>query len=260
MHATAVVVASLFCALVAPAAQASVRVLVTPIVAGDDEAARESARTLTRSVETALRAAIDDVEIVTPAALDTQVELSVARECVAGLSDDAGAVSTCMTELADAIDVDYIARPHLGRLGQELVLTLSLIAGDRAIVVAQGQRRADASSPEALLDQIPGLARAVADDADLGHVRRSGRVVPVVPIVVAGSGLVVVGAGVVGLAIRGSLSGPYGRGELGRNDARLYEGIDGPFLIGGIAAVVVGGVAAVGGAGFAIWSVVGTEE
>ncbi len=258
MRATLVVVLATL--LFADAAAARVRILVTPIRdsgAGGDE----TAKTLTRAVETALAGAVKDVEIVTPAALDTAIEIESARDCVGPKeSDDSKVVSSCLSELADAIDVDVIARPSLGRIGSELVLTLTLLDGERAVVVAQGQRRADKDSPEALLDQIPGLAKEVAKDADLVIAGKRKRAVPVGAIVVAGSGAVVAGLGVGALAVRGVYSGDYERGALDRDEARAYEFIDVPFLIGGIGAVVVGGVTALVAGGVAVWSAVSPEE
>ncbi len=236
-------------------ARAGLRILVTPIVAaeGADSSEVERNRTLTRSVETALRAAIPDVEIVTPAALDAAIELETVRDCV-----DAEVTGSCLTELADAVDVDYIARPHLGRVGDELVLTLALLDGHRALVVAQGQRRARADRPADLLDAIDALAVALAADAKLGAAASStrGGGLPMVPIAASVGGAVVAGVGATLLIVRGSIAGPYDAGDLALEDARGYEAINRPFLIGGIGAVVVGTLVTLGGAGLAVWAVV----
>lgn len=259
MRATAPVVLVAVCfwavCLFAGSAQAATRILVTPI---PGSAKDDTARTLTRAVETAIAAAVDEGEIVTPQALDTAVEIAAARDCVG--DDNSAVVSSCLSELADAIDVEFIARPSLGRLGSELVLTLTLLDGARAVVVAQAQRRADASSPEALLDQIPGLAKEVAKAADIAATGKKKRTVPVAAIGVSVGGAVVAAVGAVALGVRGSLAGDYEDGDLDRDDARAYEAIDAPFLFGGIGSVVVGGAVALAGAGFAVWSVIAPEE
>ena len=288
MRAIAVlVVASCFAAVHARAAanvsvvaavgddvRGNVRILVAPIAATGDRDDDEMGKTLTRAVETALGAAVKDVEIVTPAALDTAVEINLARECASfsgddgdhgaangkGAADGKGAGDSCLSELADAVDVDVIARPSLGRLGSELVLTLTLLDGDKAVVVAQGLRRADKGAPEALLDQIPGLAKDVARDADLATVARRRRAVPGAAIGTALVGVVVVGVGVGALAVRGLFSGDYASGRLDVNGARAYESIDAPFLYGGIGAVGVGSATALVAGGVAIWSVIAPEE
>jgi hypothetical protein len=242
-----------------PAVFADVRVFVTPIL---NEADPEISQTLSRSTESALKAAIADVEIVTTAALDTAIELSTMRDCVGSAGVDEGGADSCLSELADAIDVDFIARPHLGRVGDELVFTLSLLDGHRAVVLAQGQRRVNADAPARLLDVVNDLAKEVAKEASLHRSsdRRSARVVPLTPIMVAGGGVVGVGVGAVALGIRGAMSGDYERARLDRGAAQLYETIDAPFLWGGIGLVVIGGATALLGGGLAVFNVINEGE
>ncbi len=228
------------------------RIFVTPIL---NDADLEISRTLTKATETALQAAVPNAEIVTPAALDSAIEVSTVRDCVgpSGGGHADAAADSCLSELADAVDVDFIARPHLGRVGDDLVLTLSILDGHRAVVLAQGMRRVRAATPAALLDVVPELAIAVARDADL---RAHGvRPLPVVPIVVGVSGLAGAGLGAAALVIRGSMSGDYEHARLDRGQAQAYELIDAPFLWGGVGLAVVGGVVALGGSGLAVWTI-----
>ncbi|MDP2340276.1 MAG: hypothetical protein Q8O67_04910 [Deltaproteobacteria bacterium] len=239
-----------------PEVLAGARIFVTPIL---NDTNPGSSQTLSRAVETAVKAALPDAEIVTTSALDTAIEMSTMRDCVGSAGPDDGADS-CLSELADAIDVDYIARPHLGRVGRELVLTLSLLDGRRAVVLAQGHRRVAMDSPGALLDVVNGLAKEVVRAADLRSDRPRARVVPITPIIAAGGGVVGVGVGALALGVRGSLSGDYERARLDRGQAQFYELIDAPFLWGGIGLVVVGGVVALAGGGIAVLTVVNEGE
>ena len=254
--AVVVVVAALCAAFFAgfsTPARADIRIFVTPI---HNEADLEIGRTLTRATETALKAAIPDAEIVTPAALDTAIEMNAVRDCVGSTGSDG--TDSCLTELADAVDVDYIARPHLGRIGDDLVLTLSILDGRRAVVLAQGLRRVSARDPAELLDVVTGLAKEVARGADLRSTRR--RPVPLAPIVVSAGGVVAVGLGALALGVRGGLAGDYERARLDRSQAQAFELIDQPFLWGGIGLVVVGGGVALSGASVAVWSIVSEAE
>jgi hypothetical protein len=234
--------------LVSSSAQAS-RVLVLP-VGGDVDAS--TSVTLGRAVETAVQAALPNDEIMTPASLQTSMEVSQLRDCTA---DEA--VGACVSELADAANADVVVRPHLGRLGDEMLLTMTLTAGSSARLLAQAQRRVEADRPSGLLDVIPGLVRQTVGDAGLG--RTGPRPAPIVPIGVAVGGAVGAGLGVIVLAVRGTVADDYQSGDLDRGSAGAFEVLGGPALLGGGALVVAGTLVALGGAGVAVWSIVGGE-
>ena len=225
------------------------RILVLP-VAGDGDASRSA--TLGRAIETAVRDALPDEEVMTTASLQTSVEVSQLQDCV---SDEA--VGACVSELADAANADIVVRPHLGRLGDELLLTMTVTAGSSARLVAQGQRRVDAGHPSDLLDVIPGLARQTIADAGLGGV--GAWTAPIVPMVVAVGGAVGIGLGLVVLKLRDQAATQYASGELSRASARDFETYGPTILVGGVGLVVAGALSTLGGAGFAVWSVVGGD-
>lgn len=240
---------------VAPNAWAQTRILVLPVQApADTPEDAATAQTLTRAIETSLGSAAV-VQIVTPAAVSATLELEAQRQCLGG---DPSA--SCVTELADAVDVDFVARAQLGRLGSEYVLTLALIDGDDAIVAAQGQRRAESDNPSALLDQIPSLCKEVAADAELSTKQKRRRSAPVVPLAVAGVGAAVAGLGVGAVVVRGVFVDDFNRGRLDRTGAVLFDALDEPLLYGGLGAIVVGGLTALGAGGYAVWTVVAPEE
>jgi len=234
--------------LLSSSAQAS-RVLVLP-VGGDVDPSM--AVTLGRAVETAVRDALPNDEIMTAASLQTSVEVSQLQDCT---SDEA--VGACVSELADAANADLVVRPHLGRLGDELLLTMTLTAGSSARLLSQAQRRVEADRPSGLLDVIPGLVRQSVGDAGLGRV--GPRPAPIVPIGVAVGGAVGAGLGVIVLAVRAGAAEKYDGADLDRGSAVAFEVLGGPALVGGGALVVAGTLVALGGAGVAVWSIVGGE-
>lgn len=223
----------------APAA--AQRVLVLPVGGESD---RRTATTLGRAVETAVREALPTAEVMTVAALETSVALGELQDCTSEVE-----VGACISEIADAANAEVVVSPHLGRLGDELVLTVTMTGGVSARVLGQGQRRVPQARPAILLDVIPGLIR----DVDAGLLRAS-REVPGAAIAVAVGGAVGAGLGVAVLGIRAVAGNAFDQGTLDRAQAGAFETLRQPALIGGVAVVVIGGVAALVGTGAAIWA------
>ena len=239
-----------WCFLAAAPAAAS-RLFVTPIGFPSDA---ELARTLTRAVETAVVEAIPGADVTTTAALDTAVELQVIRECVSDQEQ-----GSCISEIAQAVDVDFVVRPHLGQVGSELVLTLSVLDGNKATVLAQGNRRTALGDPARLLDVIPGLVREVADGAGLptapGRTDKPPadaaldtglhKPLPALPLALALVGVVGAGLG-VGLQAWALVQG-YRRSqaELSAEDAAAIEQVGPAGLVGG-SVLLLGGIGCAG--------------
>jgi len=218
------------------------RVLVLP-VGGDVDASMST--TLGRAVETAVRDALPGAEVMTSASLETSIEVSRLQDCAL---DEA--VGACISEIADAANAEVVVRPHLGRLGDEYIFTVTMTGGVSARLLAQGQRRAPVARPTTLLDVIPALVQATAVDAGLARERRD---VSGAAIAVAVGGAVGAGVGVALLAVRAVAEGEYNKGNLERAQASSFETLQQPALYLGAAIVVVGGVAALGGTAAAVW-------
>lgn len=244
MHATSPhAVIALCCLLLSSSSAQALRVLVTPVFGEGDKAMQQ---TLSRAVETAVAAALPRAEIMSATTIETSIELSQLRDC----ASDA-AVSNCLTDIADAANAEIVVRPHLGRLGDELVLSMSVLEGPTARLLSQGQRRVRVDAPGALLDAIPRLVRDVATDAYLLQPRvKKGP--PVVPITVGVIGAAVAGGGVFALVARNAIATDYENGDASADDARFYEENGDAVLVAGIGAVVVGGALAVTGTIIAI--------
>ena len=105
------------------------RVLVLP-VGGDVDASM--ATTLGRAVETAVRDALPGAEVMTSASLETSIEVSRLQDCAL---DEA--VGACISEIADAANAEVVVRPHLGRLGDEYIFTVTMTGGVSARLLAQ---------------------------------------------------------------------------------------------------------------------------
>lgn len=239
MHATSPHAVILLCFLLLSSSSAhALRVLVTPFVGEGDKAMQQ---TLGRAVETAVAEALPRAEIISATTIETSIELSQLRDC----ASDA-AVSTCLTDIADAANAEIVVRPHLGRLGDELVLSMSVLEGPTARLLSQGQRRVRADAPGALLDAIPRLVRDVATDAYLLQPRVK-RGPPVAPITVGVIGAVVAGGGVIALVARNALAVDYENGDASAADARFYEDHGDTVLVAGVGAVIVGGALAITG-------------
>ncbi len=229
---------------------AAQRILVLPVSSdGLDEG---TSKTLGRAIETSVRNVVVDGEVITADALQTSIQLSQLQDC---LGDEA--VGACTTEIADAANADAVIRPHVGKLGDELLLTLTVTEGSSARLMAQGQRRGPVDAPGQLLDVIPGLSRQVLETAGLARLKP--KAVPVVPIAVGVGGVLGAGVGVGILLIRNSTAEKYGAGELDRGSASAFEAVGDAALIGGAVLVVGGALAAIGGAGVAAWTIVGDE-
>jgi len=239
----------LLAVLSAPSGALASRVLVLPV---GGELGRSEGEALSRAVETAVREATAGHEVMTLAALQTSMRMSELRDCA---GDEQA--TACVSEIADAANADVVVAPTLGRLGDQLLLTLTLTAGARATLLAQVQRRADADRPSALLDVIPGAVRQAVDDA--GLVNAVPRPVPVAAIGTAVGGGVLAALGTVALVVRGVASGQYAEGRLDQEQARAYELYDQPALFGGVIGVVVGGAFTIGGGGVAVYSLVARE-
>jgi hypothetical protein len=233
---------ALVVALAAPA-QAT-RIFVAPVQA-DDAAV---ATTWGAAVESALHEALPGVELVTRQALDAVVAVENARDCLA-----VDGVTSCLSELADALDVDFLARASYGRLGAQHVLTVSLVDGRRAVVVAQGQR--SAVDPEVLWETVPGLVREVLEGA--GLLARPPSLLGPGVVVGAGVGVALLGAGA--WLLREELAPAYAAGRFDRSQARLFEAVEAPMLYGGLGAVVVGSVVALVGVGLGAWIVASAD-
>lgn len=233
--------AVLACAVWAPAAHAT-RLLIAPV---PGEALGGAAAVMSRAVESAALEHLPDLVVLTPAALEQQLELGLARAC-AGDGDDAA----CVVEFAAALDADWVLRPRLSEAQGSMHLTLSLFDGKRAELVAQATRAAPVGSVDRLTAQVPALVVDVA---------RKARI-PVVPIAAGPSaaGIALVSTGAVGLAL-GALGGggsvlmeaQYLGAKLDRDAASTWEGAR-LFAWGTSAACVVVGAAAVT-AGALVW-------
>ncbi len=228
----------------APAAAAE-RVLVLPVGGEVDSA---TATTLGRAVETAVRDTLPAAEVMSAATLETSIGMSRMQDCAL---DEA--VGSCIAEIADAANADVVVRPHLGRLGDEYVFTVTMTGGATARLLGQGQRRVPVARPTALLDVIPGLVERTAVDAGLARERRE---VSGAAIAVAVGGAVGAGLGVGLLGLRAVAGAEYDKGNLERDQAGAYETLQQPALYGGAAIVVVGGLAALGGTAAALWPLV----
>jgi hypothetical protein len=232
-----------------PAPKRPPRIYVAPVQAPGVDDAAAATRTLGSAIEVALHDAVPGAELVTGASLDAVVQVNDARDCLA-----VDGVASCLSELADALDVDYLARPQYGRLGSEHVLSLSLIDGRRAVVVAQAQRVA--GDVVLLLDAIPGLARDIA--ADAGLVRPPSPLA--VAAAVAGVGVVVGGAGAIALGVQELARDEYLLGNLDAGPAGVFEATELSVLYGGLVAVGVGVVAVVVAAGLAGVALLAPED
>ncbi len=232
-------------------ASAAQRILVLPLGSDgmDDVTAK---KTLGRAVETSVRDMVVNGEVITADALQTSIQMSQLQDCLGDV-----ALSACATEIADAANADAIVRAHVGKLGDELLLTLTITEGSSSRLLAQGQRRASADAPSELLDVIPSLVRQVFQTSGLARVKP--KAVPIVPIMVSAGGLLGAGVGTGILLLRNAAAVQYDAGELDRSSASSFETLGGPALIGGAVLVVGGAVVAVGGVGVAAWSYLGGE-
>lgn len=221
------------------------RVLVLPVGGEVDSA---TSTTLGRAVETAVRDTLPAAEVMSAATLETSIGMSRLQDCAL---DEA--VGACVAEIADAANADVVVRPHLGRLGDEYVLTVTMTGGSSARLLGQGLRRVPVARPAALLDVIPGLIERTAVDAGLARERRE---VSAAAIAVAVGGAVATGVAVGGLGLRAVAGAEYDQGNLDRGQAGAYEALQQPALYGSTVVVIIGGLAALGGTAAAVWPLV----
>lgn len=72
-----------------------------------------------------------------------------------GCSED----SSCLAEIGGALGVDRLIHGSIGRVGESLVINISSIDPDGARAVSSVSERLKASSDEAFLDALPGIAQ-----------------------------------------------------------------------------------------------------
>lgn len=233
-----VVGAALGAALGAAPAHAT-RLLIAPL---PGEAQGGVAAVLSRAVESAALDRLPDLVVLTPTALEQQLELGLARAC-AGEGDDAA----CVIEYAAALDADWVLRQRLSEAQGSLHLTLSLFDGKRAELVAQATRSAPADDVDRLTREVPALVTELAKKARIP--------VAVEPLGPSPVGLALVGAGATGLALGALAAGgslfvesQYLGAQLDRDGARAWEGARLLAWGASAAGVVVGGAMVTAGA------------
>lgn len=151
-----------FVALNARAA-APVKVAFLGIKAEDGVAAAKVA-SLSEYVQSEL-ASLGPYQVIGPDEIQSLVGLEKERQLL-GCSD-----SSCVTEIAGALGVDRALMGSVGRLGDALLLNLSLVDVPHARVVARvGRRATSRDSLEPLLDVVPAMLREMARDD--GHPLR----------------------------------------------------------------------------------------
>lgn len=189
------------------------RIFVAPIPGDDPEAAA-----LSRSLETAVLKRVLDADVVTPRALDTQVEMELLKACRTG--DD----TSCVVDFAQSMGVDWVLRPQLGSVGDRAILTVSLYDGQRAALVGQGERHAPKDAPERLLEQVPDLVTEVAGAAGLRVVVPRPPAPPLVAWgAVGGGALLLVVSGATHVLAFAVFEPSYEKAEMTRDQARAWE-------------------------------------
>lgn len=246
--------AALLALAAAAPAGAATRVLLTDVGA-DDGLDPATASTLNRVFEGEVRRTVPDVELVTFRAVRTNLEVAEMADC---LGDEEAAA--CATELGNALGVDLVATPRLGRLGSVRVLTLSVYRLGDATVAGQSTRRTEGNDA-ALLDEVRPLVEEAFSTTGLRVVRAAPAEVaqkeeasePTIwPWVLGGAG---VGLGALavggGLLVHGgswlTLQLPYEAGLANRDVARIWESSAVFFVATGWALYAIGGVAAATG-------------
>jgi hypothetical protein len=238
-------------------AGAATRVLLGEVgsVEGIDDAA---IATLNRMLEGEVARGVPDVELVTLRAVRANLEVAEMADC---LGDEEAA--ECAAELGNAMGVDLIANPHLGRLGSQVVMTLSIYRLGDATVAGQATRHTDdagllLSEVRPLVEEAFGMTGLRVLEQQATPVERSEpapapeRASSLLPWIVAGAGFglggatVVTGAVIHGIGLVG-LAGPYERGELGRDEAKLWEDTAPAWLITPWVLYGVGGTLAIAG-------------
>jgi hypothetical protein len=230
-------------ALAAPRAQAT-RIFVAPVAPAGSEAQGAAgdgaAAALTAAIEASVLKRIAGADVVTPRALDTQLELDLVRACRTG--DD----TSCVAELAEAMGVDLVLRPQLAVLGRRAILTLSLYDGARAALLGQAQRDTPRERPEELLEQVPDLVAEVGRAAGLRVITPRPKALPALALAELGAGgLLLLGAGAVHLFAFLAAEPAYQGAELSRDEARAWE-VARPIAFAGPILGYLGGAALLG--------------
>ncbi len=200
---------------------------------------------VSRAVESAALEALPDMVVLTPAALEQQLELGLARAC-AGDGDDAA----CVVEFAAALDADWVLRPRLTEAQGSLHLTLSLFDGKRAELVAQATRSARVGAVDALTAQVPGMVVDVARKARI-PVAEAARAPSPASLALVGGGVAGVALGVIAGGGSTLVEAQYLGARLDRGQAETWERAR-PFAWGAAAACTVAGVASLV-AGALVW-------
>lgn len=170
----------------------------------------------TRAIESAALKRIVGVDVVTPRALDTKLELDLVKAC------DSGDDSACVVDFAQAMGVQYVLRATLGRLGDASLLTVSLYDGRRAALLGQGQRTE--ASMERLLGVVPDLVVEVAKASGLAVVVDRPRATPYLAIAeITGGGVVLLGSAATHAVAFLLIEPAYNRADLARGDAATWE-------------------------------------
>lgn len=232
---------SLAIAFARPAAAIGMFVAPVPPVRGVVTAVE--AETFTRTIESAVLKKVVGVDVVTPRALDTKLELDLVKAC------DTGDDTACVVDFAQSMGVQYVLRSTLARLGDTSLLTVSLYDGRRAALLAQGQRTATAT--QGLLGEVPGLVLEVARAADLTVVVEKPKAPPYVAIAeVTGGSVVLLGSVATHLVSFLLIEPSYNRADFSRSDAGTWE-LTRPVAFG---APVVGYLVGAGLVGVGIYS------
>jgi hypothetical protein len=234
----------------ASGAAAETRVLLTE-VPPEDELSASSARTLNRVLEGEVRRVLPDVELVTFRAVRANLEVAEMADC---LGDEQAAA--CATELGNALGVELIAAPRVGRIGSQLVLTLSVYRLGDATVAGQSTRRTDGDEAALLDEARPAVEEAFATTG-LRVARAPDAPEPepgptIWPWLVGGAGI---GTGVLaaaaGLVVHAGagllLALPYESGVASRDAARFWEDSAVVWIGAGYTLYGVGVLAAVSG-------------
>lgn len=212
------------------------RVLVAP-VSGDNDAPTRA--TLGRAIEASVARAMPDDEIVSTTTIENASELAALRDCV---GDDVAAA--CLSEVAGAANAEIVVRSHLGQIGDELVLSVSVLSATSSKVLGQGQRRVPRAHAAALLDRTPELVNEVLRSS--GHLH--GASTSAVPVVVAAVGGTALAAGAVVWVVFGVGAAAYANADLTADEASTFERNRAPLVAAASTLTVAGGAALAVGA------------
>ncbi len=144
--------AHVLCLSLLAAAPASPRVALMPL-SGGEGVTEKTAETVTDAVAAELRR-IGGYQLIT--GREISALLSVERQkALLGCQD-----TSCMAEVAGALDVDQIIVGSVARLGESWLLQLQRVDAHKATTLSHSNRRRK-GGVDALLDELPQLAREV---------------------------------------------------------------------------------------------------